>query len=157
MKGPDPEPNPAASTHLNGDSALAEALDRLVDQAAEGDAESLERSLLRTLVGLGLTTAAGVWCRDEALEEWTAVRSFGGTTPPPPVGFTSPECQAFEFCGESLVVVSRAPFGSERETEENEETIDVLVSLTTTLAAACPRQRSGAASPLPNRRDEPSE
>jgi hypothetical protein len=148
----DPDPGPPPASLLAADAALAIALERLVVEASDGDEDSLERGLLRALVELGLTASAGIWCRNGPGEGWSPVRSFGGATPPPPVGFTTPACRAFELSEKKRVVVSRTPFGAECGAEELEATIEVLVALTATLVTACPRRGAEGASPLPQGR-----
>ena len=134
MESPSPLFGPDGS--IGESSALASALDALVDVAAQGDVAALERLLLRSLVALGLTDAAGLWYRDEGADPWRRVRSFGGETSPPAEGCVTPRTEHYELAEGRFVVALRDPFDVDGSREEREETIEALVNLAAMLVDA---------------------
>ena len=154
---PDPRAESSAergtASPLLAASALADAIGQLVEDAASGDFEVVERRLLRTLVELDLAPAASLWHRAESGSgddpgEWLPIRSFGGTTPPPTDGFTSPLARGYALDDDRCIVAARCTYRADREEDGLDATIDALVALAATLAAACPIRQAVAGSPV---------
>ncbi|MEM9380385.1 MAG: hypothetical protein AAGB93_10600 [Planctomycetota bacterium] len=152
--GPEPQNDPGTASPLLAASALADAIGQLVEDAAQGDIELLERRLLRTLVELDLAPAASLWRRPpaEGPGNGLPIRSFGGTTPPPAEGFTTPVARSYPLDDDRCVVAARCTYRADRDEEHIEEKIDALVALAVTLSEACPIRQAIAGSPVVGRR-----
>ena len=144
-----PVPPTAESARLGLDEA---AMDLVLACTQEGH-DGVVRTLLRSLVALGLTSAASYWQAAVSGDQppsgsaWTQYRGFGGATPPPSfdVDAEFPESinrtsssvtgstMAFRFGPQGAIVAKRDSFDADGRREQREDELESLILLADTL------------------------
>ncbi len=139
-----PAPTGAGSADASGSQNLDDAALDLVLAATTDGHDGVVRTLLRTLVALGLTSAATYWQKVEgpgpaSESAWNQYRGFGGPTPPPdldPAGGSAPTSEAsmsFWFGTQGAIVTLRETFDRDGQREQREDELESLVLLAGTL------------------------
>lgn len=137
-----------APTNAQGSLSLEDAALDLVLAATEEGQDAVIRTLLRSLVALGLTPAASYWVAPIGTASaqgpiWTQHRGFGGPTPPPDLDLEGRSAnprskapgapQTLPFGPRGAIVTLREAFDADGRREDREDEVESLVLLAGTL------------------------